>query len=140
MPKAAENKKKISTKPSQGSLGASNPVLCQRERDYLVSVSKTDLLAGAIKIKENQVLGSPLTVSTRRVEPTTSKATVFEEVPMLAKSRFEEGAKTRSHKEEFLKKLLPNSLEHFKERREQMAWCCVSILRVFHKDTFIGKP
>ena len=82
-----------------------------------MSVSKTDLLAGAIKIEENQDLGSPLAVSTRRVEPTTSKATVFKEVPALTKSRSEEGAKTRSHKEEFLKKLLQNSLEHFKERR-----------------------
>ena len=84
-------------------------------------VSKTDLLVGAAKTETNQVLGSPLTVSTRKVELTTSKAMVSKEVPVLAKSRFEEGAKTRSHKGEFLKKLLSNSLEHFQERREQMA-------------------
>ena len=59
---------------------------------------------------------------------------------MLAKSQFEWGAKTRSHKEEFLKKLLSNSLEHLHEKREQMAWSCVVFLRVFHKDAFIGKP
>ena len=35
MPKAAENKKKISTKPSQGPLGASNPILYQREGEGL---------------------------------------------------------------------------------------------------------
>ena len=75
----------------------------RRVRDYLVSISKTDLLVGATKTEANQVLGSPLTVSTRRVEPTTSK----------------EEAKTRSHEEEFLKNTLSNSLEHFQERSEQ---------------------
>ena len=64
-------------------------------RDYLVSVSKTKLVVGAALTKANQVLGSPLTISTQRVEPITSKTTVLEWVPMLAKSRSEEGAKTR---------------------------------------------
>ena len=72
-------------------------------------VSKTDLLVGAMKTKTDQVLGSPLTVSTQRVEPTTSKATVPEKVPVLAKSRSEEGPKN----------LVSNSLEHFYERSEQ---------------------
>ena len=84
-----------------------------------MSVSKTDLLVGVAKTEVNQVLGSPLTVSTRKLELTTSKATVSEEVPVLAKSRFEEGAKTRFHKKEFLKKLLSNSLERFQGRRKQ---------------------
>ena len=65
-----------------------------------MSVSKTNLLVGAAKIEVNHVLGSPLTVSTRRVEPTSSKAMVLEEVLVLAKSQSEEEAKTRSHKEE----------------------------------------
>ena len=90
-----------------------------------MSVSKTDLLVGAAKTKVNLVLGVPLTVSTRRVGSTTSKVTVSKEVPILVKSRSEEGAKTRSLKEEFLKKLLSNSLKHFQESREQMALCFV---------------
>ena len=84
-----------------------------------MSVSKIDLLVEATNIEVNQVLGSPLMVSTRRVELTTSKATVLEKVPVLAKSRSEEEAKTQSHKEEFLKNTLSNSLEHFQERIEQ---------------------
>ena len=60
--------------------------------DYLLSVSKTYILVGATKIKANQVLGSPLTISTRRVDPTTSKAMVSEEVLVLAKSQSEEGS------------------------------------------------
>ena len=63
-----------------------------------MSVSKTDILVGAAKTKANQVLGSPLMVSTRRVEPTTYKVMVSKRVPVLAKSLSEEGAKTRSHK------------------------------------------
>ena len=99
-----------------------------------MSFSKTNLLIGAAKTKANQVLGLPLTISTRRVEPTTSKAMVSEEVPVLAKSRFKEGAKTQSHKEEFLKNTLTNSLEHFQERSVHLG------LRVFHKGPFIAKP
>ena len=87
-----------------------------------MSVSKTDLPIRVAKTETNQVLGSPLMVSTQRVEQTTSKAIVSEEVPMLVKSRFEKEAKTRSHKEEFLKNTLSNSLEHFQKRSEQMAW------------------
>ena len=41
----------------------------------------------------NRVLGLPLIVSTRRVEPVTSKATVFDEALVLAKSRFDEGSR-----------------------------------------------
>ena len=99
MPKAAENKK-ISTKTHPrtpcGIISGSIPK--RGMWDYLVSVSKTDLMVRAVKTEVNQVLGSPLTVSTRRVEPTTSKATVSEKVSMLVKSRSKEGAKTRSHK------------------------------------------
>ena len=54
--------------------------------DYFVSVSKTDLLVGAVKTEVNKVLGLPLTVSTQRMESTTSKATVLEEVLVPAKS------------------------------------------------------
>ena len=91
-----------------------------------MSISKTDLLIGAAKTEVNQVLGFPLTVSIRIVEPTTSKAMFSEEVSMLAKSRSEDGAKAWSHKEDILKKLLSNSLEHFQEGREQtvLVLCC----------------
>ena len=51
-----------------------------------MSVSKNDPMVGVAKTEKNQVLGLPLIVSTRRVELTTSKATVFEEVLVLAKS------------------------------------------------------
>ena len=75
-------------------------------------VSKTDLLVGVVKAEANQVLNLPLIVSTRRVKLITSKAMVSEEVSVLAKSRSEEGSKTRCHKEEFLKNTLSDSLEH----------------------------
>ena len=86
-----------------------------------MSVSKTNLLVGVAKTEANQVLGSPIIESTRRGEPTTSKVTVSKKVSVLAKSLSEEEAKTQSHKE-FLKNTLSNSLEHFQERSEQMAW------------------
>ena len=59
-----------------------------------MSVSKTNLLVETAKTEVNQVLGSSLTVSKRILELITSKATVSKEVPMLAKSRSEEEAKT----------------------------------------------
>ena len=65
-----------------------------RVYDYLMSIPKSELVVGVALTEVNQVLGSPLTVSTRRVEPTTSKATVSKRVTMLTKSRSEEGAKT----------------------------------------------
>ena len=77
-----------------------------------MSVSKINPLVGVAKTEANQVIGSPLTVSTRRVELTTSKATFLKEVLMIAKSRSEEETKTRSHQEEFLNNILSNSLEH----------------------------
>ena len=64
----------------------------RRVRDYLVLVSKIDPMARATKTKVNQVLGSPLQESTRRVEPITSKAMVSKEVSVLAKSQSEEGS------------------------------------------------
>ena len=76
--------------------------------DYLVSVPKTEIVVRAALTEANQVLGSPLMVSTRRVEPTTSKATVLKMVSMLAKSRSEEEAKTR----------VSQTLEPFLEMRE----------------------
>ena len=122
MPKAVENNKKSQQNPPKDPLwhqirfktiekGAGLPCLSFKNR--LVESTKTEV---------NKILGSPLMVSTRRVESTTSKATVLEEFLVLAKSRSEEEAKTRSHKEEFLNNTLSNSLEHFQERSEQMAW------------------
>ena len=66
----------------------------RRVRDYLVSVPKTELVGETALIEANQVLDSPLTVSTRRLELTTSKATVSKKVLVLAKSRSKYGAKT----------------------------------------------
>ena len=57
-----------------------------------MSISKIDPMVGAVKSEVNQVLGLPLIISTRRVEATTSKATISEEVLMLSKSRSEEGS------------------------------------------------
>ena len=48
--------------------------------------SRTDPMAEATKTEANQVLDSPLIVSAGRVEPITSKATVSDEVLVLAKS------------------------------------------------------
>ena len=47
----------------------------------------------AAVIEANQVLSIPLTVSTRRVEPITSKETVSDEVLVLAKFRSEKGSR-----------------------------------------------
>ena len=49
-------------------------------------------MAEEAKIEANQVLGLPLRVSTQRVELTTFKATVSEEVSVLDKSQSEEGS------------------------------------------------
>ena len=64
----------------------------------------------------NHALGLPLIVSTLRVEPITSKATVSDEASVLAKSRFEEGQKPedltlKSHESGllFFKNTLSNS-------------------------------
>ena len=85
--KTIETIKKISKNPPK------NPLLHQilfkpkrKVRDYLVSVSKTDPMVEAAKTEVNQVLSLPLTISTQRVEPITSKATVSDEVLVLAKS------------------------------------------------------
>ena len=87
MPKVVENKKKSQQTPSKDPLGIKSGSTTKRGvRDYLMSVSKIDLLVGTTKNEANQVLGSPLTESTQRMKPTTSKATVSEE-----------GAKTQSH-------------------------------------------
>ena len=81
MPKAMENKK-ISTKTHLRTPWGikSYSTLKRGVQDYLVLVSKIDLLVGVSKIKTNQVLGLPLTISTRRVEPVTSKEMVSEKV------------------------------------------------------------
>ena len=118
MSKVVENKK-ISTKKthSRTPWGIKYGSIPKKGvRNYLVSVSKTNLLVRAAKTKANQVLVLPLTVSTRRVDPTTSKAMVSKRVPMLAKSISEEGAQTQSQ----------NSLEHFYERKKQMAFHVLS--------------
>ena len=90
-------------------------------------------MVGAALTKENKVLGSPLMVSTQRVEPTTSKTMVSKRVPVLAKSRSEEGAKTR----------VSQNLEHLLEdERTKMDFLfqVLNSLRVFHNVPFIGKP
>ena len=127
MPNAVEKKKILTKTHLKTPYGIKSCSIPKREvRDYLVSVSKTNLLVGAAKTETKKVLGSPLTVTTRRVKQITSKATVSEKVPVLAKSRSKEGAKTRSQT------LLNTSM------RERNKW--PSLVRVFHKDPFIGKP
>ena len=76
---------------------------------------KGDLAA----IEVNHVLGLPLTISTQRGEPITSKATISDEASMVAKSRFEEGTREpkdltlKSHKEGlFLKNTLSKTQEY----------------------------
>ena len=56
-----------------------------------MSISKTDLLVRVVKTKANQVLGSPLTVSTRRRDPRTSKETNLKSNSVLAKFGLNEG-------------------------------------------------
>ena len=46
----------------------------------------------AVVTEANHVIGLPLTISTRRVEQKTSKETISDEVPVIAKPRFEEGS------------------------------------------------
>ena len=56
-----------------------------------MSVSKTDLLVGAAKTEANQVLGSRITISTRRRDPRTSKETKLKSNGVLAKFGLNEG-------------------------------------------------
>ena len=64
MPKVAE-KKKTQQNPPKVPLGHQIRFKTkERVKNYLVLVSKTDLLVGAVKTEMNQVLGSPLTIST----------------------------------------------------------------------------
>ena len=56
-----------------------------------MSVSKTNSMVEAANTEANQVLGSPPIVSIQRVESITSKATVSYDIPILGKSRSEEG-------------------------------------------------
>ena len=83
MPKAVKKKNLNKTLP-RIPWGIKSGSIPTRGYKITLSVSKIDLLVEAAKTKANQVLGSPPTVSTRRVESTTSKATVSEEVPVLA--------------------------------------------------------
>ena len=63
----------------------------KRVQDYLVSVSKTDLLVEAAKTKANQVLGSHLSISTQRQDLRTSKETKLKSNSVLAKFGLNEG-------------------------------------------------
>ena len=60
----------------------------QRGCEILLCVGfRTNLMVDAVKTKVNQVLDSPITVSTGRVELITSMVTISDEIMMLAKSR-----------------------------------------------------
>ena len=63
----------------------------ERVRDYLVSISKTNLLVKETKTEVNQVLGLPLTLSTQRRESRTSKQTELKSNSVLAKFGLNEG-------------------------------------------------
>ena len=52
-------------------------------------IPKGDVVA----IEANHILGLPLTISTRGVEPMTSKEMISDEVLVLAKSRFKKGSR-----------------------------------------------
>ena len=86
-------RKKKSRKPSQGSLKASNSIKNTIGCEIYTSCRcKTIPKGDAAAIEANHVLGLPLTVFTRRVKSITSKATVLDEAPVLAKSISEEGS------------------------------------------------
>ena len=83
MPKAVKNIKNLNKTLPRTAWGIKSSSIPKKGvQDYLVLVSKIDLLVGAENTEANQVLGSPLTESTKIVEPTTSKATILEEVPI----------------------------------------------------------
>ena len=93
-------------KPSQGTLKASKLVQTKRGARYIThsgvkSISKCEVAV----TKVNQVLGSPLVVSIRRVKLITFKVTVLDKASMLAKSRSEWGSQkpedltSKSHEE-----------------------------------------
>ena len=61
---AAENIKNFLKNPLKDPLGHQIQLKTkERVQDYLVSISKTDLLVGEVKTEANQVLSSPLMVS-----------------------------------------------------------------------------
>ena len=65
MPKAGENKKNLNKNPSKDPLGHQIHCYTKKRGAGLPCVSfKIDLLVGAAKTEENQILGSPLMVST----------------------------------------------------------------------------
>ena len=76
MSKAEENKRKIpkKTRPMTPCSIKSSSTTKKMVRDYFVSVPKTELVVRVALTEENQVLGSPLTASTQRVELTTSSS------------------------------------------------------------------
>ena len=79
----------LENEPTKNRLEASKSKGC---KIYTSCQYKTVPKGDAATTETNQVLGSPLTVSTRKVEPITSKDTVYDEVSVLAKSRSEEGS------------------------------------------------
>ena len=82
-----EVKKNLNKNPLKDPLGHQIRFKTKEEGARLPCVCfKTDLLVRLVKTKAIHVLDFPLTISTRRVEPTTSKATVLENVSVLAKS------------------------------------------------------
>ena len=111
--KQRKTKKKISIKPIHGHLRHQIRFYNKEMVVGLPCVNfKNRSTSQEEKTEANQVLGLALTVSTRKVDLITSKAMVSEKVLVLAKSRSEKGAKN----------LVSNSLEHFYERRKQMAF------------------
>ena len=83
---AVENIKNFIKNPPKDSLGHQIRLMTKEMvQDYLVLVSKIDLLVGASKIEANQVLDSHLKVSTRGQDPRTSKETELKTSSVLAK-------------------------------------------------------
>ena len=65
----------------------------QKEAEFIHLIGlKLNRKDNEVGTKANHVLGLPLIVSTKRVVPITSKATVSDEVLVIAKPRSEEGS------------------------------------------------
>ena len=81
-------------KPTKNHLEELNLVQKQRGARFIPCFQNKTISNGdVVAMEANQVLSSPLTVSTQRVEPITSKDTVLDEVLVLAKSKSEYGSR-----------------------------------------------
>ena len=91
--KAAEILNFSENKPTKNRLEALKSVQKQRGARFIPCFQNKNVLNGnAVAIEANQVLGSPLTVSTQRIEPITVKDKVLDEDLVLSKSKSKYGS------------------------------------------------